>query len=45
MKDLNLPIKFIGVGERLEDLIPFDRKSYISGLIMNKKREFECLYG
>ena len=33
MRELNLPIYFMGVGERLEDLIPFDRESYLKGLI------------
>ena len=37
MKELNLPVYFIGVGEQAEDLIPFDRTSYIKGLIMTKK--------
>ena len=33
MRELNLPIYFMGVGERLADLIPFDRESYLKGLI------------
>ena len=37
MKELNLPVYFIGVGEQVEDLIPFDRESYIKGLIITEK--------
>ena len=36
MKKMNLPVYFIGVGEQVEDLIPFDRASYIRGLIMTE---------
>jgi len=37
MKELNLPVYFLGVGEQVDDLVPFDRKSYIKGLISSKK--------
>jgi fused signal recognition particle receptor len=37
MKELNLPVYFIGVGEQVDDLVPFDRVSYINGLISNEK--------
>jgi fused signal recognition particle receptor len=30
---LNLPIKFIGLGESINDLEPFDLESYINGMI------------
>ena len=33
MTELNLPIYFMGVGEQVDDLIPFDRDSYLKGLI------------
>ena len=33
MTELNLPIYFMGVGEQVDDLIPFDRQSYLKGLI------------
>ena len=39
MKELNLPIYFMGIGEKAEDLIPFDCESYIKGLIIAEK---EC---
>ena len=39
MKELNLPIYFMGIGEKVEDLIPFDCESYIKGLIIAEK---EC---
>jgi fused signal recognition particle receptor len=32
-KELGVPIKFLGVGESLEDLIPFDPKKFIDALI------------
>ena len=37
MKELNLPVYFLGVGELVDDLVPFDRVSYINGLISNEK--------
>lgn len=32
-KRLSLPIRFIGVGEGVEDLVPFDAKAYVNALI------------
>ena len=32
MLQLGLPVYFIGVGEKAEDLIPFEQESYIKGL-------------
>jgi len=37
MKELNLPVYFLGVGEQVDDLVPFDRESYIKGLIPTEK--------
>lgn len=31
-KDLSLPVKLVGVGEKMEDLKPFDSKEFISAL-------------
>ncbi|MBM3198743.1 MAG: signal recognition particle-docking protein FtsY [Chlamydiae bacterium] len=31
-KELGIPIRFIGVGEQAEDLIPFDSKTYVEAL-------------
>ena len=39
MKELNLPVYFLGVGEQADDLVPFDRESYIKGLISSKKEK------
>jgi fused signal recognition particle receptor len=30
--ELKLPVKFVGVGEQMDDLIPFDSKSYVEAL-------------
>ena len=30
---LDIPIKFIGTGEQIEDLAPFEPESYIQGLL------------
>jgi fused signal recognition particle receptor len=30
--DLKLPIRYVGVGEGIEDLVPFDAKEYVDGL-------------
>ena len=32
-RELNLPIRYCGIGEKAEDLIPFDPESYIDGLL------------
>ena len=37
MKELNLPVYFMGVGEQVEDLIPFELTSYIKSLIITEK--------
>ncbi len=34
-KELGVPIQWVGVGESADDLIPFDQKSYLSGLFEN----------
>jgi fused signal recognition particle receptor len=31
-RELNLPIRYIGVGEKLEDLLPFESEKFIQGL-------------
>ena len=37
MKELDLPVYFIGVGEQADDLIPFNREDYINALISTGK--------
>ena len=41
MKELNLPVYYLGVGEQVDDLIPFDEESYISGLISSEKEDVD----
>jgi fused signal recognition particle receptor len=31
-QELNIPVKYIGVGEKIDDLQPFDRKSFVEAL-------------
>lgn len=31
-KDLNLPIRYVGIGEQVDDLMVFDPESYVNGL-------------
>jgi fused signal recognition particle receptor len=31
-RELNLPIRYIGVGEKVEDLLPFDAEKFIESL-------------
>ncbi|WP_281998621.1 signal recognition particle-docking protein FtsY [Priestia flexa] len=33
--ELNLPVKFVGLGEKVDDLQPFDTEQYIYGLFAN----------
>ena len=37
MKALDLPVYFMGVGEQVDDLIPFNLKDYINALIRTEK--------
>jgi fused signal recognition particle receptor len=32
-RELNVPIRYIGVGERIDDLQPFDRKAFVEALL------------
>jgi len=32
-KQMNLPIRFIGVGEKLDDLRPFEAKNFVEALL------------
>jgi len=34
--DLKLPIRFVGVGEGLDDLVPFDAATYVDALFVDK---------
>jgi fused signal recognition particle receptor len=31
-RELNLPIRYVGVGEKVEDLLPFDAEKFIQSL-------------
>ncbi len=31
--ELGLPIRYVGVGEKIDDLVPFDAKEYVEGLL------------
>ena len=31
-KEMNLPVKFVGVGEKIDDLQPFDRQAFVDAL-------------
>jgi fused signal recognition particle receptor len=31
-RELNLPIRFVGVGEQVDDLLPFDAESFASSI-------------
>ena len=31
-RELNLPIRYIGVGEKIGDMLPFDAESFVSSL-------------
>ena len=32
-QDLGIPVKYIGVGEGVEDLIPFDPEAFVDALL------------
>ncbi len=31
-RELNLPVRFVGTGEKIEDLVPFDAQTYVNSL-------------
>jgi fused signal recognition particle receptor len=35
-RELNLPIRYIGVGEKVEDLLPFDPEQFIASIFEPK---------
>lgn len=39
MDDLKIPVKFVGVGEQVDDLQPFDAEAFTEGLFENASRE------
>ena len=34
--DLKLPIRYVGIGEGIDDLVQFDAKEYVDGLFEEK---------
>jgi fused signal recognition particle receptor len=36
VKELQVPIRFVGLGEGMEDLTPFDRDAFVNGLLGNE---------
>jgi fused signal recognition particle receptor len=36
-RELNIPVRYIGVGEQLTDLLPFDRTLFVDALFQSKK--------
>ena len=32
IREMNVPVKYIGVGEQVDDLQPFDRKAFLEAL-------------
>lgn len=34
-RELGLPVRFIGTGERIQDLAPFDADQFVNGLFEN----------
>jgi len=33
VRELDVPIRYVGVGEQLDDLLPFDAAAFASGLV------------
>ena len=34
-----MPVKFIGVGEKIDDMDPFDAKMFVDALLVEDKKE------
>jgi len=32
-RELGLPVRFVGTGEKMEDLVPFDADAFVEGLL------------
>jgi fused signal recognition particle receptor len=43
-QELNLPVFFIGVGEKVGDLVQFDRRSFVDGLFRDKQQPSDGAY-
>ena len=43
MDDLKIPVKFVGVGEQVDDLQPFDAEAFAQGLLEEVSREEDGL--
>tara|TARA_Y100000590_G_C15745309_1_gene1021800 strand:+ start:7176 stop:8078 length:903 start_codon:yes stop_codon:yes gene_type:complete len=41
MKELDIPVCFMGIGENEDDLIPFNREDYITALISSEKESID----
>jgi len=37
--EINIPVKFIGVGEKIDDMDPFDAKMFVDALLVEEKKE------
>ncbi|HAE86442.1 TPA: signal recognition particle-docking protein FtsY, partial [Candidatus Marinimicrobia bacterium] len=35
-EEMNVPVKFVGLGEKIDDLIPFDADLYVDSLFGNR---------
>jgi len=33
VREMGLPVEFVGVGEDIDDLLPYDTKSYVNALV------------
>ena len=38
---LNIPVKFVGLGEKMDDLQPFDAEKYVYGLFADEVEKAE----
>lgn len=43
--ELEIPVKFVGVGEQIDDLQPFDPEAFAKGLFMTKEDEEDGIVG
>jgi fused signal recognition particle receptor len=35
-RELNLPVRYVGIGEKLDDLLPFDSEAFVESLLGEK---------
>src|SRR2546429_6125709 len=44
-RELGLPIRFVGIGEQINDMVPFDAETYANSLLDRKSTRLNSSHG